>query len=138
MINFELMKKVLLTVIAMFYLGISSGSTLHFHYCMGELVSWGLEKQSSELCELCGMPKSHSKGKSCCQDQQQETKVDQSQTASQNVYQFNPPFQAIIPAVFFLDYAVEVPVKITREALSNAPPDGEKVPVFLKNCTYRI
>jgi len=132
------MKKTLLTIIALFYLGISSGSTLHFHYCMGELVSWGLEKQSTALCELCGMPKSQSKGKSCCQDQQQETKVDQSQTASQHVYQFNPPFQAIIPAVFFLDYAVEVPVKITREALSNAPPDGLKVPVFLKNCTYRI
>lgn len=132
------MKKTLLTIIAMFYLGISSGSTLHFHYCMGELVSWGLEKQSSERCELCGMPKTQSKGKSCCQDQQQETKVDQSQTASQHVFQFNPPFQAIIPAVFFLDYAVEVPVKITREALSNAPPDGLKVPVFLKNCTYRI
>ncbi|MBC8984396.1 hypothetical protein H9X96_01250 [Pedobacter sp. N36a] len=132
------MKKTLLTIIAMFYLGISSGSTLHFHYCMGELVSWGLEKQSAELCEFCGMPKSPSKGKSCCEDQQQETKVDQSQTASQQVYQFNPPFQAIIPAVFFLDYAVELPVKITREALSNAPPDGLKVPVFLKNCTYRI
>ncbi|WP_222538512.1 HYC_CC_PP family protein [Pedobacter polysacchareus] len=132
------MKKTLLTIIALFYLGISSGSTLHFHYCMGELVSWGLEKQSAALCELCGMPKSQSKGKSCCQDQQQETKVDQSQTASQHVFQFNPPIQAIIPAVFFLDYAVEVPVKMTREALSNAPPDGLKVPVFLKNCTYRI
>lgn len=132
------MKKILLTIVAMFYLGISSGSTLHFHYCMGELVSWGMEKQSSELCDLCGMPKGSAKDKSCCKDQKQETKVDQSQTASQTVYQFNPPFQAILPVALFLDYAIEIPVKITREALSNAPPDGQKVPVFLKNCTYRI
>ncbi|MCX2454113.1 hypothetical protein OQX61_22780 [Pedobacter sp. PLR] len=133
------MKRILLTIIATFYLGISSGSTLHFHYCMGELVSWGMEQEArGELCELCGMPKGTSTDKSCCKDQKQDTKVDQSQSASQTVYQFNPPFQAILPVALFLDYAVEIPVKITREALSNAPPDGKKVPVFLKNCTYRI
>lgn len=135
------MKRILLTIFAVFYLGVSSGATLHFHYCMGELVSWGLHKHTKDICEFCGMPKKAAHGKtkkSCCQDEQQQAKVDKSQKADTTIYQFNAPSSAILQPVPFADYQVQVPVKINREALSNAPPYGRAVPVFLKNCTYRI
>lgn len=135
------MKRTLLTILAVFYLGISSGATLHFHYCMGELVSWGLDQQNKDTCGFCGMPKENpkTKAKSCCEDETQQAKVDKSQKANSPVYEFNAASSAVIlPPSLFVNYKQEVPVKITREALSNAPPDGNKIPVFLKNCTYRI
>ncbi|SHG63471.1 HYC_CC_PP family protein [Pedobacter caeni] len=134
------MKRTLLTILAVFYLGVSSGATLHFHYCMGELVSWGLDQQDKEICGFCGMPKGtpKAKAKSCCEDEKQQPKVDKSQKANVPVYEFNAASSAVILPSLFVNYKLEIPVKITREALSNAPPDGNKIPVFLKNCTYRI
>ncbi|TCC96049.1 hypothetical protein FBD94_03150 [Pedobacter hiemivivus] len=132
------MKRTLLTILAIFYLGISSGATMHFHYCMGELVSWSLEKESKDACDFCGMPKSVSKKKSCCKDVQQEVKSEKSHKASQTAYKFEQLSQAIIQPELYVNYQAPIPVRITREALSNAPPDGQHVPVYLKNCTYRI
>ncbi len=132
------MKRILLTILAVFYLGLSSGATMHFHYCMGELVSWGLEKQADKLCDFCGMPIKDTNKKSCCEDIEQQAKVEKSQKASQTVYKFESFSNAILIPEFYINYQVSIPVKITREALSNAPPEGQTVPVYLKNCTYRI
>lgn len=132
------MKRTLLTILAVFYLGVSSGASVHFHYCMGELVSWGLKKQSRKVCDFCGMPKSAAKKKSCCKDVEQQVKVEKSQKVNQTVYKFDQLSTAVILSELFAVQQAPVPVKITREALSNAPPEGEHIPVYLKNCTYRI
>lgn len=132
------MKKILLTVLAIFYLGIASGASVHFHYCMGELVSWGLAKETAGTCDFCGMPKTEGKQKSCCKDIEQKTKVEKSQKAGQTIYKFDQQSTTITLPELYANYKALIPVKITREALSNAPPDGWHVPVYLKNCTYRI
>ena len=132
------MKRTLLTILAIFYLGVSSGATVHFHYCMGELVSWGLAKQAGKVCDFCGMPKTTAKKKSCCKDVEQQAKVEKSQKASQLIYKFEALASAVIQPELYANYKAPIPVKITREALSNAPPDGQHIPVYLKNCTYRI
>jgi hypothetical protein len=132
------MKKTLLTIFAIFYLGIASGATVHFHYCMGELVSWGLEKKSRAVCDFCGMPKSESKKKSCCEDVEQQVKIEKAQKISQSVYKFESFSAVITLPELFVNYQAPVPVKIAGEALSNAPPEDQPVPVYLKNCTYRI
>jgi hypothetical protein len=132
------MKRTLLTILAVFYLGVSSGASVHFHYCMGELVSWGLEKNEAKSCGFCGMPKAESKKKSCCADVEQKAKVEKSQKASQTLYKFDQLSTAVILPETLFSYQAPVPVKIALEALSNAPPNGPQVPVFIKNCTYRI
>jgi len=132
------MKRTLLTILAIFYLGISSGATMHFHYCMGELVSWGLAKPTAKVCDYCGMPKAAAKKKSCCKDLTQQAKVEKSQKASQTVYKFEQLSAMVILPQPYASYQAPVPLKITREALSNAPPDQDDLPVYLKNCTYRI
>lgn len=132
------MKRTLLTILAVFYLGVSSGASVHFHYCMGELVSWSLKKTSAKVCGFCGMEKSEAKKKSCCKDVKQQAKVEKAQKVSQTVYKFQPLAADIILPEPFAGYQEIIPVKITREALSNAPPDWKQVPVYLKNCTYRI
>jgi hypothetical protein len=132
------MKKILLTILTIFYLGTSSGASVHFHYCMGKLVSWGLAKETAEICDFCGMQKSASKKKSCCKDIEQKAKVEKSQKAGQTIYKFDHLSAVIILPELYTEYQAPIPVKITREALSNAPPDGQQLPVYLKNCTYRI
>lgn len=132
------MKRTLLTILAIFYLGVSSGASMHFHYCMGELVSWGLAKQTAKVCDFCGMPKTSDKKKSCCKDVEQQAKVEKSQKASQVVYKFESVSSAILQPELYSNYQAPIPVKITREALSNAPPYEQQIPVYLKNCTYRI
>lgn len=132
------MKRILLTILAVFYLGVSSGATVHFHYCMGKLVKWGLERQSAKVCDSCGMPLTASKKKSCCKDVEQKVKVEKSQKANQTIYKFDQVLTAVLPSALFSNYVVQIPVKITREALSNAPPEGQPIPVYIRNCTYRI
>lgn len=132
------MKRTLLTILVVFYLGVSSGAAVHFHYCMDKLVSWSMTKHSGKLCDFCKMPLAEAKKKSCCEDVKQEVKVDISQKVSQQVYKFDQPSAAILSPALFVNYQVQIPVKVLRTALSNAPPDGQQVPVYLKNCTYRI
>jgi hypothetical protein len=132
------MKRILLTILAIFYLGISSGATVHFHYCMGKLVKWGLERQSAKLCDFCGMPMAAAKKKSCCKDVEQQAKVEKSQKTNQAIYKFDQLSSAILLPEMFNNCLLQIPVKITREALSNAPPDGQQIPVYIRNCTYRI
>jgi len=132
------MKRALLTILAIFYLGVSSGAAVHFHYCMDKLVSWSMTKQSGKLCDFCKMPLAESKKKSCCKDVKHEVKVENSQKVNPTVYKFDQSSTPLLSPELFVSYQVTVPVKIIREALSNAPPDRQRVPVYLKNCTYRI
>ena len=132
------MKRTLLTILAIFYLCVSSGATVHFHYCMGELVSWGLHQHKKDKCDFCGMPTSKSKAKSCCKDEQQQVKVDNSQKLNQTVYDFNAPSVAILSTPILLNDDLVTSAVLNKAAFSNAPPDGKPVPVFIKNCTYRI
>lgn len=132
------MKRIVVSFLLILYLGTSSGAAVHFHYCMEKLVSWSMTKQSGKLCDFCKMPLAESKKKSCCKEVKQHVKVESSQKVNQTVYKFDQPSTAIILPEFFVNYQAPIPVKIVREALSNAPPDGQRVPVYLKNCTYRI
>ena len=51
------MKKFITAILAVLYLGTSSGATIHMHYCMGKLADWGLGHQNSKTCGNCGMEK---------------------------------------------------------------------------------
>ncbi|WP_200864732.1 hypothetical protein [Arcticibacter svalbardensis] len=48
------MKKFFVTLFVVFYLGVSSGATMHFHYCMGQLVDMGLEMDGKESANYRG------------------------------------------------------------------------------------
>lgn len=131
------MKKLLITVLAVFYLGVSSGATLHFHYCMGELIEWGLSNDNSEKeieCSNCGMKKGVSED--CCKDQKQEYKLKESQKVSVSIVQ--PTAFALAPLTYpdFTQILLSSPVDIIPE--SNAPLRTQKTAVFIRNCTFRI
>ena len=128
-------KKFLISIFAVFYLGIASGATVHFHYCMGELLSWGLTKADTAKCSNCGMEKSNAK--KCCKDEQQQVKVEKAQKAESS-FQFDKLVSSVLsqqPSELLLE---ALPATIVAHPFGNAPPRTEKTPVFLLNCNFRI
>ncbi|HWK05111.1 MAG TPA: hypothetical protein VNS58_15830 [Puia sp.] len=138
------MKKVFATILAVIYLSSSMGATIHLHYCMGKLFSWSLTDEDSKNCGHCGMPKSSMGGHcmavkdGCCKDKHAQVKVDKDQKATESAYKFLqfsyvalPGRLAILPDLYVASYIAGYPT-------TNAPPDPDKVPVFIRNCTFRI
>jgi hypothetical protein len=138
------MKKFLATILALIYLSTSVGATVHLHYCMGKLLSWGLINNDSKDCTFCGMPKNsktvhcQSSKNGCCKDEQKHVKVDKDQKATESAYKFvSLSFETVagnfvsLPDSYVASHIVGYPT-------TNAPPDHNKVPVFLRNCNFRI
>ena len=130
------MKKVLVTILAFTYLAVSSGATIHLHYCMGKLVGWDLGEHNKKQCTNCGMEKKDRKG--CCRDEHKTLQIEKDQKATEAAFQFI----AQSPAVLTITYAGLPPVYIPSIAMGNAathaPPPLSGVPVFLRNCNFRI
>ena len=132
------MKRILLTFLAIFYLGIPQGATVYFHYCMGELVQLGMTDSKKSTCEFCGMTQKESEEESCCKDEVKQTKVDNSQKTALVHYQFEQTPVIIPKNIIWHANAVQIPLELNKTSLSNAPPLRQHVPVFIRNCTYRI
>lgn len=84
------------------------------------------------------MEKKEASEKSCCKDVQQQAKVDQAQKANAQIYKFEQQV-FILPSLKPITAEVTPLVNtIAYEVNSNAPPLGQQLPLFIKNCTYRI
>jgi len=139
-----IMKKFLASILAVLYLSTSLGATIHFHYCMGKLVSWGLVNHESRNCDYCGMPKYNSfqhqtvSKDNCCKDEQHQLKADRDQKIAQSELQvFNtlPDITGFqISSLHSPDFC---PVTLDYPR-TNAPPDRGSQSVFLLNCNFRI
>src|ERR1035437_4955481 len=80
------MRKFIVSILAILYLGLSTGATVHVHYCMGKLVGSSLwHNEKSDLCSKCGMSKKVSKNK-CCKDEYKVVKVEQDQKTGDAAY----------------------------------------------------
>ena len=139
------MKKLFATILAVIYLSTSMGMTVHLHYCMGKLFSWGLANpDKEENCGRCGMPKSNTDShcktikSGCCKDTHTIVKLDKDQKAAESAYKFfTLSFDAVsgslanLPDRYVASFIVDYPT-------TNAPPDPDKVPLFIRNCNFRI
>jgi hypothetical protein len=79
-----MMKKILISVIAMFYLTVSSGLAMNIHYCMGKIasVTFGHEQDHNDgECSKCGMSKTENH---CCNDEIQFVKLTDDQQVSKD------------------------------------------------------
>jgi hypothetical protein len=138
------MKKVFTTIFALIYLATSMGATVHFHYCMGKLVSWGLTDRHGNDCRFCGMPKKIttdqwiSGQKGCCADQHQhvQTAQDQKMTAAAN--EWTRTAVAVLVPGYGLQATSAVSSLAITDPLIHAPPDDPSVPAYLLNRNFRI
>ena len=130
------MKKFLVTILALVYLTVSSGATVHLHYCMGKLMSWGLSDKEAGTCGTCGMQKAGHKG--CCHDEHKQVKFEKDQKAAESAFQFLSNYsdatvvtQIGLPFIYF-------PSIVTGNPVAHAPPLLGAVPIFILNCNFRI
>jgi hypothetical protein len=138
------MKKVLATILALVYLSSSMGATIHLHYCMGKLASWGLINQEGKNCTRCGMVKKASGSPSmaskmdCCRDEHKQIKTDKDQKLfPSEFFKYNNTSQVIalnepaVQSIKALSISIEYPN-------TNAPPLFDKLPRFILYRNFRI
>lgn len=131
-------KKLFITFLAVLYLGVSSGATLHYQYCMGRLVKVSLWHSHTEKCRTCGMDLKAKSTKKCCTDKHQQLKSDKSGSVTYSQLTLGTS-AVVLPSVFFfgsLPYP-NVPLMV-QYPVSQAPSSVTAVPVFLRNCVFRI
>ena len=130
------MKKLLVSILAIFYLGASIGATVNLHYCMGELVNWDLSIQETHTCGNCGMEMVKSKKNGCCEDKHQRLQVEKDQKA-ENRYQPEAPV-GVAFITTFPSFVMPVIASVTEAyPVSNAPPRSI-VPLRIRYCIFRI
>lgn len=130
------MKKFLVTILSVFYLGVSSGATLHFHYCKGQLVEWGTVSKKEVKCSKCGMQAASAKD--CCKHQNQQLKVDTLQKLSEKLFQLKP-FSIDLGYPIYLSTSENNISSLTEEfPISQAPPEAQRTPAFILHCNFRI
>jgi hypothetical protein len=138
------MKKILATILAILYLSTSMGATIHLHYCMGKLVAWGLLDSDNKDCVSCGMPKQQAADgcmvamKGCCHDEHKQIKNEKDQKPGQS----SPELTRAAPVAVILSYNLWQDSFISsltvRQPAIHGPPPIDRVPVFLRNCNFRI
>ena len=74
----------------------------------------------------------------CCKDKQTVVKLDKDQKASESAYK--PHHLAFDMVIVSQVYPVDtyVATYIAGYPTTNAPPEFNKVPVFIRNCNFRI
>ena len=129
------MKKFLATILLLIYFAASTSATVQLHYCMGKVVSWSISasQKVSNTCSKCGMEK-HS---GCCGEKHQTIKIEKDYNYAAVYLSFSQ-----IANVASLEYAYPPRFNCASQKIStfcaNAPPPGYNVPIYLKNCVYRI
>ena len=132
------MKKILVAILAVMYMGVSTGATLHLHYCMGQLVGWDLGHKESDDCGKCGMKKQLSQSKGCCKDEHKQIKLDNDQKAVESAIQLMHTSGAVLlPAYGVLPESHPVAAAIVQP-VGHSPPRSSSVAIFVLHRVFRI
>lgn len=138
------MKKVLAAILAFVYLSTSMGATIHLHYCMGKLASWGLIDHGSKNCAECGMVKKTSPSQclsakmDCCRDEHMQIKTDKDQKLFPSEfikYNYLSPAPALNDNSLQRIKAVSISIEYPN---TNAPPLSDKLTLFVLHRNFRL
>ncbi len=132
-ISYHKMKRFLVLILATLYFAVSSGFTVHVHYCMGHIVETTLVSEDGDThhCDHCGMKKKKG-GNGCCKE---EAKIVKHTVDHSLVKQLQIPVQElfIVPAVSFLPApAIAFQAQQSRQSFqAHAPPDPFPCPIYI-------
>ena len=124
------MKRVVFLILSLYLFSIS-GMAAQIHFCGGEFetISFGFEESTKCCCD------GESKCNNCCQNEEVRPSVSHHFSVKQQIVE---PLTFIAIQVFFRsELFINAPV-IKGEAFSSLPYKDHNVPVFIKNCTYRL
>jgi len=133
------MKKVLVTILAIIYLGTSTGATIHMHYCMGELADWSLSSsKGSKKCGKCGMEKVANEDNGCCKDEQKFLKNQSDQKFTGLNFETIQLIGLALPVSFIDSIDILASSIIEGNPVSHAPPQNTGPAIYIRNCVFRI
>ncbi len=127
------MKRIVVSILAVFYLASSVGATVHLHYCMDKFIDWSLLKDGDK-CNKCGMEKDGG----CCKDENKFVKNNIDQKVAESSFQLIQMAAVNSPAAFIhtTEYYV---TSITQEnSFDHALPRSNSVGIYLLNSVFRL
>lgn len=131
------MKKLASFILALLYFSSAVGTTIHQHYCMGELVGSSLFNTRNEACGKCGMQKHTEESKDCCKDVSILIKSGDSHIFSLPVYDFNS-FPTVIPENHFTICDLRIKQNSNNTTYRVHSPPLLKYPFFILHQNFRI
>jgi hypothetical protein len=130
-------KKLFITFLAVLYLGVSSGATLHYQYCMGQLIKVSLWHGHTKKCDTRGMERMEKAAKKCCTDQHQVLKSEKSSSPGHTNINLETNVGLPVAEPLWFTSSTIFPVTVELH-IKQAPPPQLAVSLFLRNCTFRI
>jgi hypothetical protein len=126
------MKKAIVIILMLVYGLSSTGATVHFHYCCGKLDNISLSSSAKKSCPAKGIS-----SKECCDSKHIELKVKGDQEAGAKWISTRKDFAVplIKASLYLMVRAQEIPVSV----YATGPPEKvSSLPLYIKNCVYRI
>jgi len=129
-------KKILVAILAIFYLSTSTGATIHFHYCSDKLVSWDFGQAKKGKHGKCGENKTGNCQKhGCCNDEYKTIK-----NGDQKITE--PTYNLILFSHFVLVPKIELPApsisSITKSNPFLVTQSRSTVPINILDCVFLI
>jgi len=122
-----MLKKSGILLVALLYLITANGFTMNLHFCGKNIASFKI----NEPVKNCGM------SSKCCKNTHVEVKVkDAYQTSHTSFTAQISVF--LIPVVGFASFREPLTINQVPNIVFERGPPSPAVPVYLKNCTFRI
>jgi hypothetical protein len=131
------MKKVFAIILALLYLGASTGATIQLHYCMGKLADWRLGNSKSESCGNCGMERTEEEASGCCKDEHKFIKTDLAQKTAESILLAAQSMSACLPTHWEIEAGHFCSVT-EKNPGSNALLRSCGTAIYKRNCSFRI
>ena len=126
-----MLKRSVVIVLAMLYLTTVSGFALNLHYCFNRLAAVKIAAPANSCVKL------QSSKMKCCKDQKIEIKI-------KDAHQNNSPlhwsqfFPIALPVSAFVIFTPAVQNQVVADITERGPPNAPGIPLFLRNCIFRI
>ena len=127
------MKKLSVAILAIIYLGVSSGIAMNIHYCMGKLSSIEL-MHSNDKCDKCGMKYGKN---SCCNDKFKIVKLTDSHKIISNEINIFTPVAIIDNSKSISDIDFQH-APIIADFNNHSPPISQGISLCILNSVFRI
>jgi hypothetical protein len=126
------MKKLLVTILAIIYLGVSSGVAMTIHYCMGKVSSVDIFNHS-KTCGKCGMKTTGG----CCADEFKIIKLSDSHKLISNDVNISTPVAIINNSKSIFNSNI-FSSELNSDFNNHSPPLSQGVSLCILNSIFRI
>jgi len=128
------MKKVIITILAFIYLGVSSGIAMEIHYCMGKKAGVEFYSNDNDKCGKCGMKE---KKGGCCNDEHKFYKLNDSHKNVSNHLSFETPV-VLIENNYPAYHSFPISEAVSANFNNHSPPEYSGPPTCILNCIFRL